>query len=47
MGLARRGFEAYSIPGDHNSMLQEPSVSELAKILQSQLEQRRGRTGRS
>ena len=47
MNLARQGFEAYSIPGDHNSMLQEPNVSELAGILQSRLEESRVRSGRS
>jgi thioesterase domain-containing protein/acyl carrier protein len=47
MGLARRGFEVYSILGDHNSMLMEPNVSELAENLQCRLEESRARMGRS
>jgi thioesterase domain-containing protein len=47
MHLARRGFEVYSIPGDHTSMLVEPNVSELAENLQSRLEECRARIERS
>jgi thioesterase domain-containing protein/acyl carrier protein len=47
MRLALRGFEAYSIPGDHNSMLQDPNVSVLTETLQRLLKECRLRIGQS
>ena len=36
--LAPRGFEFQEVPGDHYSMLYEPNVAELARILAAELD---------